>query len=51
MVVQDAHTLLVVISGIVVTGRTYGVVIVLFIVLGNVGYFIERSRKKKDRGY
>ena len=26
-------------------------VIVLFIVLGNVGYFIERSRKKKDRGY
>ena len=26
-------------------------VIVLFIVLGNVGYFIERSRKKKEKGF
>ena len=26
-------------------------VIVLFIVLGNVGYFIERNRKKRNRGY
>ena len=26
-------------------------VIVLFIVLGNLGYFIERNRKKKNRGY
>jgi len=26
-------------------------VIVLFIVLGNLGYFIERNRKKRSRGY
>ena len=26
-------------------------VIVLFIVLGNVGYFIERGRKKKEKGF
>ena len=26
-------------------------VIVLFIVLGNLGYFIERNRKKRNRGY
>ena len=26
-------------------------VIVLFIVLGNLGYFIERSREKKKKGY
>jgi len=26
-------------------------VIVLFIVLGNLGYFIERSREKKNKGY
>ena len=27
------------------------VVIVLFIILGNLGYFIERRREKQDRGY